>query len=188
MVEIAILRHGEPLGGRRYRGSGVDDPLSEQGWVQMWSALENTGPWIRVVTSPMLRAKEFAKAYADSHDLPLQEFYDFREIGMGAWEGRSPTEVSLTDPIGYKAYYSDPSTGLPSGAEPLSSFYHRVTRALDTLEGPGPILIIAHAGVMRVAVAYALEGSLNAMMRIKVPYAGLGRFSHDDSGWSLCVS
>lgn len=188
MLKIGILRHGEPVGGRRYRGSGVDDPLSELGWSQMWSALRNSGPWARVVTSPMLRAKEFARAYADYYDLPLQEFYNFREIGMGTWEGRSPTEVSSTDLIGYKAYYADPSTGLPSGAEQLATFYQRVTRTLDTLEEPGPILIIAHAGVMRVALAYALEGSLNAMMRIKVPYAGLCRFSHDERGWSLCVT
>ena len=33
---IDLIRHGEPVGGRRYRGH-IDDPLSERGWQQMWS-------------------------------------------------------------------------------------------------------------------------------------------------------
>jgi len=28
---IDLLRHGEPVGGKRYRGQ-IDDPLSEKGW------------------------------------------------------------------------------------------------------------------------------------------------------------
>ena len=35
---IDLLRHGEPLGGGRYRGQ-MDDALSEKGWQQMWQAV-----------------------------------------------------------------------------------------------------------------------------------------------------
>jgi len=33
------MRHGEPVGGRAYRGHSIDDPLSEKGWQQMWDAV-----------------------------------------------------------------------------------------------------------------------------------------------------
>lgn len=184
-LEVALLRHGEPMGGRRYRGDGVDDPLSELGWRQMWSALEFKGPWTSVVTSPMRRAREFAEAYAGRNNLPLRVEAGLREIGMGEWEGRCPTEVAASDPAGYAAYYADPVRGLPVGAEPLDVFYARVGSALDALDGPTPILVVAHAGVVRVALAHALEGSLAAMMRVKVPYAGLSRLTRDARGWSL---
>ena len=36
---IDLLRHGEPLGGSRYRGNRIDDPLTEKGWRQMWRGI-----------------------------------------------------------------------------------------------------------------------------------------------------
>lgn len=185
LLKIGILRHGEPEGGRRYRGCGVDDPLSGRGWQQMWSGLDRSGEWSRVVTSPMRRAREFAERYAQSQGLPLQVLEDLREIGMGDWEGRSPQDVAAHDPRGYAAYYADPLHGMPRGAESLEGFYARVTRALESLEGNSPTLVVAHAGIVRVALACALDGSLQAMMRVKVPYAGLSRLLRDSRGWSL---
>lgn len=184
-LEMGLLRHGEPIGGRRYRGCGVDDPLSESGWRQMWSSVARSGSWDRIVTSPMRRAREFAEVYADRNGLRLQVMTDLREIGMGEWEGRRPMDVALSDPAGYAAYYADPLHGMPAGAEPLDLFYTRIIGVLNALEGPGRVLVVAHAGVVRAALAYALEGSLAAMMRVKVPYASLSRLSRNASGWCL---
>ena len=39
---IDLIRHGQPQGGSVYRGHGVDDPLSELGWQQMWKAVGDT--------------------------------------------------------------------------------------------------------------------------------------------------
>ena len=32
---IDLIRHGEPVGGRAYRGHNIDDPLSDKGWQQI---------------------------------------------------------------------------------------------------------------------------------------------------------
>ena len=48
---IDLIRHGQPVGGRRYRGQ-IDDPLSERGWEQMWSAVRNPAPWEEIICSP----------------------------------------------------------------------------------------------------------------------------------------
>jgi alpha-ribazole phosphatase/probable phosphoglycerate mutase len=34
ITTLDLLRHGESVGGRKYRGQ-TDDPLSEKGWAQM---------------------------------------------------------------------------------------------------------------------------------------------------------
>ncbi|MEW6253578.1 MAG: histidine phosphatase family protein, partial [Planctomycetota bacterium] len=60
---IDLMRHGEPVGGRRYRGQ-VDDPLSEKGWAQMRAAVGEAAPWHHVVSSPLLRCREFAETLA----------------------------------------------------------------------------------------------------------------------------
>jgi hypothetical protein len=36
---LDLLRHGEPEGGRLYRGNLLDDPLSEKGWQQMQASV-----------------------------------------------------------------------------------------------------------------------------------------------------
>jgi len=62
---IDLLRHGEPEGGRMYRGGGVDHALSEAGWQQMHASVErrvedNQDDWSAIISSPMLRCKEFS--------------------------------------------------------------------------------------------------------------------------------
>ena len=81
------------MGGRRYRGSGIDDPLSEKGWQQMWQALENPENWNRIISSPMLRCCEFAHALGRQLGLPVELIQDLREVGFGSWEGRSSAEI-----------------------------------------------------------------------------------------------
>ena len=41
---VDLLRHGEPEGGKKFRGA-VDDPLSPQGWAQMRTAVGDGRDW-----------------------------------------------------------------------------------------------------------------------------------------------
>ena len=49
-TRLDYLRHGEPVGGSRFRGNGVDDPLSERGWQQMRASTAAIDGWQRVVS------------------------------------------------------------------------------------------------------------------------------------------
>ncbi len=53
-TQTDLLRHDEPVGGRRYRGR-TDDPLSEVGWRQMRAAVDGYSAWRATVTSPLKR-------------------------------------------------------------------------------------------------------------------------------------
>lgn len=184
-LEIDLLRHGEPVGGRRYRGDGADDPLSDAGWQQMWAAVGDAPAWCAVLSSPLRRAREFAEAVSGRLGIPCEVDARLREIGMGAWEGMTPAAVRAADPQGYAAYYRDPVGGRPPGAESLSALQSRVVEALDDLPAGEPLLVVAHAVVIRAAIAHAVQGSAAAMMRIPVPYAGLTRLRRDGRGWGL---
>ena len=93
---VDLIRHGEPEGGRAYRGHSIDDPLSEKGWQQMWAAIGELSPWSHIITSPMLRCQAFAQAVAEKHDIPYTIERDFREVGFGSWEGQSPDQLKET--------------------------------------------------------------------------------------------
>ena len=60
-TRLDYLRHGQPIGGQRFRGNGIDDPLSGLGWRQMRETAAAIGSWQRVITSPMQRCAAFAE-------------------------------------------------------------------------------------------------------------------------------
>lgn len=182
---IDLIRHGEPLGGRRYRGHSIDDPLSETGWSQMWRSVGSQAPWDGILSSPLLRCRAFAQALADRHGIPLRVEPAFREIGFGTWEGRTAAQIRQQDPAGFEAFHLDPVNRRPPGAEPLTAFMTRVTQAYTTaLEDPTSRhrLIVCHAGVIRALIVHALRMDPAQMRRIQVPYAAMTRLCHDGYG------
>jgi probable phosphoglycerate mutase len=188
MSTIDLLRHGEPEGGVRYRGNGVDDPLSERGWSQMWAAVDGFSDWTHVISSPLRRCRDFAEAAADRYGLSLVIDPRFREIGFGAWEGRRHEEVRDADPEAYYAFFRDAVNHPPPGAEPLDHFYHRVRTGLIDLfdtHPEGHILLVCHLGVMRAATALALDMPLGSSYRMHAPYAGRIRLRRAARGIEL---
>ena len=81
-TQIDLLRHGEPVGGQRYRGQR-DDALSEKGWQQMWRTVEGMSEWQQIVTSPLQRCSSFAHALGERLSLPVHEETRFKEVGFG---------------------------------------------------------------------------------------------------------
>ncbi len=82
-----LIRHGEPAGGQMYRGH-KDDPLSQQGWQQMRDAISADDEWDHILTSPLLRCREFSAELAREKNLPFTVAHDFKEISFGDWEGK----------------------------------------------------------------------------------------------------
>ncbi|MGD8743169.1 MAG: histidine phosphatase family protein, partial [Granulosicoccaceae bacterium] len=149
---IDFIRHGEPIGGRAYRGHNIDDPLSEKGWQQMWDAVGEHCPWSHIVSSPLLRCLDFARALADKHDLSISIDERLKEVGFGEWEGKTPDQIKQQRLTEYSAFYADPVNKRPPGAEDLDSFIQRVTRAYQDIADyytGKQVLVVAHAGVMR---------------------------------------
>jgi len=178
---IDLLRHGEPLGGSRYRGQ-LDDALSEKGWQQMWQAVAGRSDWQQIITSPLQRCQAFADALAAQHGLPLHSEPHFSEVGFGAWEGKNREEVEQQFPGQLARFYQDPVNQRPPGAEPLDEFLSRVRNAFDELLprfSGQTVLIVAHAGVIRAIMSHALEMPPAAMYRIHVENAGMTRLSTD---------
>jgi len=159
---LDFIRHGEPEGGRLYRGAAIDDPLSEKGWRQMWQAVGEDCHWDQLVSSPLQRCHAFALALGEKHGLPLSVEQDFREVGFGDWEGRSPVEIQQQDAEEYAAFYSDPVNNRPSGAEDLLDFGRRVARAFEctaSAHAGKRVLVVAHAGVIRAALGHVMQGT-----------------------------
>jgi probable phosphoglycerate mutase len=175
---IDLIRHGEPVGGRAYRGHNIDDPLSDKGWQQMRDAVGDHCPWSLVITSPLLRCKAFADELAEKHGLSVSIDERLKEVGFGEWEGKTPDELKQTRLEEYTAFYADPVNKRPPGAEDLGEFIGRVVDAYNdiTAQHTGKhVLVVAHAGVMRAVIANVLYAEPLGLYRIKVNNAGITR-------------
>lgn len=175
---IDLIRHGEPEGGRLYRGNRIDDPLSEVGWQQMRNAVPAEVRWQRVISSPMSRCREFAEEVADRLGIPLEIDVDIREVGFGFWEGRAPDEVKRENRDEYERFYLDPVNNRPEGAEALQDFYQRSVDSIDRIlrKYTGEhILVVTHAGVMRAVAAWLMQAPVASMYRLRINYATVYR-------------
>lgn len=174
---IDLMRHGEPVGGRMFRGQ-TDDPLSDTGWQQMRDATRDPPAWQAIVSSPLLRCAEFATELAERLDVPLELDNAIVEVCFGSWEGKTPEQIEREDPGALTRFYHDPEVARPPDAEPLSSLQQRavdaIDRYLDVYRGQH-LLLVTHGGIIRSAIAHALGMPSGAIYRSIVDYAGITR-------------
>ncbi|BBL73579.1 histidine phosphatase family protein [Methylomagnum ishizawai] len=181
---VDLMRHGEPVGGSRYRGQ-IDDPLSDTGWRQMRAAVGQHAPWDAIVSSPLRRCLDFAEDLAERLKLPLETDDRLMEIGFGVWQGKTHEEVTQFDPGLQQRFYRDPMSHRPEGAEGLGDFRARVVAAWNDIlnrHAGRHVLIVCHAGVIRMVLAQTLEIPLSNLFRIKVGSAAITRIECAEQG------
>ncbi len=180
-TRVDLLRHGEPMGGSKYRGQ-TDDPLSPNGWAQMRAAVEkHRVAWTLVVSSPLSRCLEFAMELNQKYNLPLRIEDRFMEMAFGFWEGKTKAQIG---PEALAQFYDNPVEHSPSGGENVADFYQRIIKAWDELINRfagGQILIITHAGVIRGLLAHIEGLKFREMVRLSIPFAGFARIEVNHS-------
>lgn len=182
---IDLMRHGESVGGSRYRGQ-IDDTLSEKGWSEMRAAVGREYPWDVIVTSPLLRCRAFAEDLGARCCIPVEIEPRLKELGFGVWQGKTGEEIrTLYDPGVVQRFYRDPMNNRPDDAEGLGDFHERVVAAWrDTLDRHAGkhILMVCHAGIVRLVIAYILDIPLANLFRIKVGHAQITRIECLEQG------
>ena len=165
---VYLLRHGTPVGGRMYRGNLFDDPLTEEGWGQMKSSVADLS-FDTIATSPMKRCSEFADYISKKSKIPYSIIEDFKEIGFGDWQGK--TYYQIGEEI-VERFKNDPINNPVNNAENLYDFQSRVIKnyleILDKLNPQNKLLIIAHAGVIRVIKSYILKLPIEKMFTMNI--------------------
>lgn len=174
-LHLDMLRHGETVSGGGFRGR-LDDELSEAGWQQLRSAVTGAGPWQRIISSPLLRCAQFAVELAEQRKLPLEFELELRELNFGDWEGRTAAELMVDQSEELGRFWKDPYGFTPPGGERLIDFEARVLTAIERLTDrcvDERVLLITHAGVMRLLLAQARGLPREQLLQVEVGHAGL---------------
>jgi alpha-ribazole phosphatase len=190
---IDLLRHGEVEGGDIFRGS-TDDKLTDDGWDQMQATLQGDVIWDVIISSSLLRCAEFAGSLADQEDVKCEIIEGLEEIHFGDWEGQSPDDLLKENDETLKRWWASPTKQTPPEGEDFHDFRARVLKCLKqiTEEHKGKrILLITHAGVIRVILMYILGMQEENLFRLNVDYASIStiRMYHDETGaWGTLIS
>jgi probable phosphoglycerate mutase len=167
---LHLLRHGETVPEEPWRFLGQREvPLSDTGRVQArwWRTVLADVPFQVAACSDLARCRETAEIVVQGRDLPLRVLPGLREIDLGPWDGLSKAEVQARFPGQFQARGADMAGFRPAGGESFQDLQERAWAALEPLlAGPGPVLVVGHAGVNRALLCKALGLPLQNLFRL----------------------
>lgn len=149
-MRLLFVRHGQTdnnaLGLIQGRGN---PPLNVVGLAQAESlvkSLENES-FSRVISSPLLRARQTAEVIASAYDVPLELDDRLMERDFGTLQDQ-PYQALLVHPVtGEPDFFRDAYQEYQ--AEPICDMMSRVTAFLDDVatSDEESILVVAHGGI-----------------------------------------
>lgn len=169
---ITLMRHGEPQGGKVFRGIR-DDLLTDTGWQQMHSAMSWLNKPEVIFSSPLRRCADFAEKMAEQHQLPLYKTVALQEINFGQWEGKSVAQLIEQEKCNLTDFWRDPLANTPPGGESVRDFQHRVIvfwHELVMSQKGKNCLLVTHGGVQKLILAEVLRMPVQVIHNIEVSY------------------
>lgn len=181
VTRIYLVRHGEVTNTKgifRYNGH-TDVDITDLGIAQMEAVAERlkTESLKGVYATGLIRTVKGAEIIARHHGLTPLADDRFKEVNAGRWEGLSYVEVQEQFPDEAHVRFEDLiNYRIKGGGESLRDVQERVIPALNNLierhKGES-VALIAHGGVNRVILCYALNMSLESFFRIEQDYGCL---------------
>ena len=180
MSRMILIRHGESTWNQERRVQGNLDPgLSDRGRAQAALLADRLKDrlFAGLHTSSLRRAMETAAVLGQSLSLLPQIVDGIREINLGAWEGKTATEIRTEWGDAYDRWLDGPlDASSPPGGEPLLAFQQRAVGAVEkirTAYPEGDLLVVTHGGVIKAYLCHILDIDLNRFFRIKVDNTAL---------------
>ena len=186
---LYLVRHGATANNEarppRLQGRRTNPALSDKGQEQARA----TGRLLAsqrievVYTSPLLRARQTARAIAEPHGLPVEVVDDLIEVDVGRWEGQPWDRIEQIDPEAYRLFMADAGVHPYLGGESLGTVQARVVPALEQLMARNlgrRIVAVGHNCVNRSYLAHLLNLPLAKYRLIPQDNCGLNLLRYRD--------
>ena len=153
---LYLVRHGQTESSARKAYSGRSDiPLTKRGREQARAAAEQlAGAGIDAVfSSPLMRARDTARAIADATGAPLTVDERLTEVDYHAFEGLDREQARERFGADFEAWRADPFGAPVAGMEPLGDALERARAATaDALAAAQRPVIVGHQGILRIVL------------------------------------
>ena len=168
---LILVRHGQTQANAEGRLQGrLDVPLSEVGRRQAASLAAAVPKAVRVVSSPLLRARETAEVFG----VPVEVDERWVEMDYGEYDGRPLADV----PIELWERWRTDALHSPPGGESLAAVGDRVRAACAELVAEAAerhVVVVSHVSPIKAAVAWALGVGDEAVWRMFLEVASVCR-------------
>jgi broad specificity phosphatase PhoE len=168
---LILVRHGRTAANAAGRLQGrVDHPLDETGRAQAERVASALGPVDRVVSSPLLRARQTAAAFGDVVEVDDR----WIEIDYGTYDGVAVRDVP--DEV-WAAWRTRPAFVAGDG-ESYEDLHERVRAAAEELLADSvgrTVVVVSHVSPIKAALAWALDASHAAVFRCFLDQASITR-------------
>jgi len=180
MTRLFLVRHGATglNGDAVYRGR-AKVPLSARGLAQARAlgARFASEAATKVLSSPLDRALETARAIGDGCRLPVDVCDDLTDIDCGEWEGLSDARVKELYPDLRRMWLRTPHLVSLPGGESLEDVRRRAARVRGAVENAGgSIVLVSHRVVHKVLICLLLGLDLSRFWDIRLDLAGITVF------------
>jgi broad specificity phosphatase PhoE len=187
---LFLLRHGviSSEGGRRYIG-WQDLALSDVGLAQArrWADYFSGAALTNIFCSDLARCLETARIIGARCSLEPKAVPEFREIRLGAWDGRRFETIQSLYPEDFKARGAHIADHRPPGGESFHDLQDRVWPVFKKIVQrlSGPTLIVTHAGVIRVLLSRMLGMPLENLFAIGQDHGALNIIDVRPENWRI---
>ncbi len=155
---LILVRHGQVAANARGLLLGrADPPLTETGYRQARALAKALAPPIRVVSSPLLRARQTAAVLAGAREDCGAVQVDERWIEMDYGELDGQPATALPEQT-WRTWWQDPHF-VPAGGESVAAVGIRVREACAELASDaacGDVVVVSHVSPIKAALAWAL--------------------------------
>ena len=167
---LDLLRHAS-TGRAGHLDGRTDPPLIEGAMDALYRCHAGIG-WSRVITSPRRRALDTAHALVAGSNQFCEIHPDWAELDFGDWDGLHFDQLPAEQ---LAAFYEEPHDTVPPNGESWPQFRARVEeqlhRLVDEDDGDGqPVLVVSHAGVLRLAVSRVCGMPLSVLWAMRIDY------------------
>ena len=175
---LILVRHGRTAinVGNKLQGL-IDHPLDDVGRqqsVEIASVLKNIG---RVISSPLIRAKQTAEAFGKVIEIDER----FIELDYGDFDGMLQKDVS--EDI-WRQWRADNNFRAPNG-ESLVELDGRVREALGELIDEARtenIVVVSHVSPIKAAIAWAIGCDVGVSWKMLLDRASISRIEITENG------
>ncbi|UOF89803.1 histidine phosphatase family protein [Fodinisporobacter ferrooxydans] len=151
-MNLVVMRHGETDWNRCGRMQGqLETSLNQTGYEQIRNAcrkLFQRYAFARILSSPLLRARQSAMVCGDYFQLPIEFVQQFSERRFGLLEGKTREEIYEQFQVSHPEEISDTRFGVES----MDRLVERLVSGLEYLHAQyadETLLLLTHGSIIR---------------------------------------
>ena len=191
---LYFLRHGciEPFGQKCFVGQ-INVKLSRKGLQQAeyWAKALSDVPIGVIWSSDLDRTLKTAEIISNFTQAPLFPVRELREISLGKWEGLPMVTIQRRFPNLWEDRGANMDRFRPPDGENFLDLHARVLSFFHQhilTQSSGNVLIVTHAGVIRVLLCAVLRMPISNLFNIPSNYAGLTVMDFTDNKFRVLTS